>query len=479
LEEQKMAKSKAKSNKGFIFLIILSILTAALTTYIIADGLLHRSSFLRDRAFISALSEALEKFPANITHEDMAEVRVLFLERNVSFDQMTGQQIQEGFILTIGHDEAAQFLRNTQEDPDFVDENAENYFITVSSDVDIQDFSSLAYFTNLELINISSQPNMRDIRFMENMDALRFLSMELVDVANFSPIADLTGLETLTLAGVDIDVSLLAGLDSLESLVLVANNISDISGLAGLVNLTSLNLSHNEIEDISVLSRLTSLERLMLENNNITDINALSGLVNLTDLRISENEIYDIQAVASLSNLETLLASSAGISDISALSGLSVLETLILNNNYIYDISPVYNLRSLDVLSMNNNNVSDISPLEPLGDSLVHLALANNAIEDISTLESFEMLESLNLDGNLIEDWEMLNALVEGGLVQISGPGTQASDMQFDSDDVYWGEGADWHETESGDYEDAYEEYEEYNIEEEAEEPEETVETEE
>jgi internalin A len=70
-------------------------------------------------------------------------------------------------------------------------------------------------------------------------------------------------------------MSPLAGLSSLNDLVLGGNQISDISPLANLTSLTRLNLRNNQISDISPLANLTSLTWLYLQDNQISDISPL------------------------------------------------------------------------------------------------------------------------------------------------------------------------------------------------------------
>ena len=80
-------------------------------------------------------------------------------------------------------------------------------------------------------------------------------------------------------------------LESLTSLDLEDNNISDISPLTGLTNLEELGLDGNEISDISPLSGLTNLEMLGLDGNEISDISPLSGLTNLEELWLDRNPL--------------------------------------------------------------------------------------------------------------------------------------------------------------------------------------------
>ena len=230
-----MAKATTKSNRGFIFLIVCSILTAALAAYVIADGLLHRSSFLKDKVFITTLSAALDKFPAGISQEDLAKVKVLYIDGNYYPEW---GYVDEGFNLRIGYDAAAQSLRNSIDDEDFTDDDFDSHFVQAFSEVDITDFSSLAYFPNLEFIRIYYQPALRDIGFFENMNSLADVYLQLVNVSDFSPLNGKTALKRLTVAGCEIkDTDIFAELTNLDTLVAAACDISDIGGIAALENL--------------------------------------------------------------------------------------------------------------------------------------------------------------------------------------------------------------------------------------------------
>ena len=78
------------------------------------------------------------------------------------------------------------------------------------------------------------------------------------------------------------DVSALASLLELQSLILQCNSITDISALASLLALQSLDLQHDHLDDLRALSGLTQLQSLALSScNSITDISALSALTHL------------------------------------------------------------------------------------------------------------------------------------------------------------------------------------------------------
>lgn len=66
--------------------------------------------------------------------------------------------------------------------------------------------------------------------------------------------------------------AMLPKFQSLEKLVLSANQISDISNLKELKGLTCLNLINNQINDISSISGLKNLKKLSLQGNKITHL---------------------------------------------------------------------------------------------------------------------------------------------------------------------------------------------------------------
>jgi len=87
----------------------------------------------------------------------------------------------------------------------------------------------------------------------------------------------------------------ITGLEYCKNLIalnLANNGITDFSPLSNLTNLESLDLSRKyktnlwrkQLVDISPLSGLTNLENLNLANNDITDVSPLSGLTNLKKL---------------------------------------------------------------------------------------------------------------------------------------------------------------------------------------------------
>ncbi len=219
----------------------------------------------------------------------------------------------------------------------------------------------------------------------------------------------------------DVTTAHLAAITSLE---LNRKGIKSlkIGDFDGLNSLTSLNLSFNDISDISTLKDLTSLTILNLWFNELSDISPLEELTSLTSLDLRDNSISDISALGHLTSLTSLRMNYNSISDISALEDLTSLTSLSLSNNSISDIPALEDMTSLTSIDLSNNSISDISALEDLT-SLTSLSLQSNSISDVSALEDLTSLKSLFLLGNPISDYgplRRLKAANPGVIIDIS-----------------------------------------------------------
>lgn len=131
----------------------------------------------------------------------------------------------------------------------------------------------------------------------------------------------------------------LSSLLSLVTLDLEINQIRDVTPLADLSGLEDLNLHRNQVSDLTPLKNLDGLTSLCLAFNQIRDIGPLAGLIGLKWLDISCNDITDLTPAADLIYLRALLAGANRISDFVALEEL-VLRVFDLGDNNVSDIAP-------------------------------------------------------------------------------------------------------------------------------------------
>jgi Leucine-rich repeat (LRR) protein len=120
---------------------------------------------------------------------------------------------------------------------------------------------------------------------------------------------------------------------SVDSLVLSSNQISDISPLSSLTELNALSLSNNKISNLSQLQPLVKLSYLDLKDNSISDLSPMRPLTELTYLELKDNNISDLTALKPLRGLTHLNLTNNNISDIAPLKSLVNLKTLQLSGN--------------------------------------------------------------------------------------------------------------------------------------------------
>ena len=144
---------------------------------------------------------------------------------------------------------------------------------------------------------------------------------------------------------------------NLRKLKVNENEIADISPLKNLTKLEYLEIQRNRIVDLKPLEKLTNLTFLKLYNNLIEDITPLSNLTNLTGLDLHYN--------VTVGGDELHKNISKGITDISALKNLKNLTFLDVSANRIEDVSIIKDLNKIEHLDISGNRVKNY---EGLGD---------------------------------------------------------------------------------------------------------------
>ncbi len=156
-------------------------------------------------------------------------------------------------------------------------------------------------------------------------------------------------------------------------------NIKSIADIRYFTGLEILDISFNDINgDLSPLAGLTSLKTLVFNGTTTSDLSPLAGLTNMECLIFcwnyspdrGNNGVGNLEALAGMINLEALDAKNAGITDVSALAGLPKLREVQLNDNQITDVSPLAEIENLRLLLLEGNPVEDYSPLDPILDQL-------------------------------------------------------------------------------------------------------------
>ena len=287
---------------------------------------------------------------------------------------------------------------------------------------------------------------------LAGMINLKTLSIPNAKTADFTFLAALQSLESLTISGISLDTTVLnmiaapvalqhlsltdctisgivplTGLKELRTLDLSNNSIRDLSPLMNMVNLEELRLQYNAVREIGIVASLPNLKVLDLSYNDLSAVPTIGSCVSLEQLDLTHNKLTDISAVGSLVNLTHFAAADNKLSDISALAACSKLKELDISNNTIADISMLGGLVELMHLNFSNNVVTAL-PQWPVDCALVTIDGSYNLITNIDGLGGMYHLNRVNMDYNT--DLESVLALADcPALVRVDVYGTKVTQL--------------------------------------------------
>ena len=278
----------------------------------------------------------------------------------------------------------------------------------------LQDLTPLSGLKNLEILVLPGNSQIRDLTPISGLTNLREFSMSgdssagAYQIADLSPLAGLTNLERLsvTINGVDSleplrnlkklaylfingegayqDFSPISELTELQTLRLVGTGNSqmapgDLQFISGLTQLKTLKLHFDGTLSLRGIEGLTALETVTLMYHNgddafCVDIEALSGLTNLKELTLCiDDRVLDLSPLTPLKNLRALTLFCQGsdgakpsLTDLTPIGQLTELQSLALYERNITDISPLRDLTNLQNLLITEYGVQKITDWSPV-----------------------------------------------------------------------------------------------------------------
>ena len=315
--------SEKKNQKQFIAIVIACILVAAAIVYVVFAAVMSKSAFLTDQALADTLAKALGKPVRSVSEQDLSDIRVFAVMPN-----------EKGELqLNIGYDDLIAEWEKARQDEAY-EYDANDYFKTAVFKELPQSIDDYRYLTGLKNFTDTSSP-IQDTAIFNAMPELEAINAYLSADADLSPIGTITGLEILALYSGPADITALAGLTNLDTLVLQNMEITDILSLQNMTALKTLDLSYNAITDLSPLKNLTALKDLVVTGNQVADISVVSGMTELENLYFYKNSVSDLSPLAGLTKLEIVHAGGNQITDLSPLAQLNAenLQYLFLNEN--------------------------------------------------------------------------------------------------------------------------------------------------
>lgn len=184
--------------------------------------------------------------------------------------------------------------------------------ITIKVDMSMNIYGDFQY-SCIDLENLKNYSNLKRLNISAYDDNEAGIPIKLI---NCDSVADLNGLEEITLGRVKFDDDWLSEIDSLkkldmywcelkwdflhdlsqvETLILCRCNINELDFINDMRSLSELSLTNIGIEKFEIAKENNSLKRLILSENTFTDI---SGIVKLRDLKylyVSETNDFEDQ----------------------------------------------------------------------------------------------------------------------------------------------------------------------------------------
>jgi len=245
-------------------------------------------------------------------------------------------------------------------------------------------------------LSISDVTELAPLKSLKKLRRLEIYSLGLKDV---SAIAALTQLETLILKlGEPVDLAVLAKLPKLKRLRLDLRQDIDPHLLDKLANLVELRIDA-KLATSEGIAKLTKLEVLELAGGvTITSSQLLAGLHGLKHLRVSEKGLHELDGLAGLTALTTLDLSKSGVTRVDGVGKLPALRKRALDEAPLADATPLAALPALEELRLSGTQVRDVTALAKGLPALRLLYLDGTRVTDArALLPRAKTLRSLKL----------------------------------------------------------------------------------
>ena len=217
--------------------------------------------------------------------------------------------------------------------------------------------------------------SLADLKYFRN---LQDLNLTAVAVDDLQPLQLCTSLNSLTLnATGDVDFNIFKGCASLNRVSVSCSTSVVLTGAGIDSNITELafdgcaNLSYDDLADFQ------SLVSLQLFDENLSDLVFLSKLQRLTFLNLSGWKVENITPIATLRNLQSLMLQNCQVKDITALETLTTLTSIMFNNVPVSDISALAQMKNLSSFDCSSTNITDFSPLQGLPIQFINVEKKN------------------------------------------------------------------------------------------------------
>ncbi len=155
------------------------------------------------------------------------------------------------------------------------------------------------------------------------------------------------------------DAEALHRLTQLSSLAFQdAGALTDLSPLQMFERLRHLSMEKCMIRDLRPLAGLSTLETLILSQNPIEDLSPLSGLARLAHLQLDNTLVSELEPLTPLKQLQVLSCKGTQVKRLNALLYVNGLRQLDISNSEVKSLSPLDGLQQLTLLQCYNTRLT-------------------------------------------------------------------------------------------------------------------------
>ena len=229
--------------------------------------------------------------------------------------------------------------------------------------------SDISALKDLKMSRIQLSGNqIKDLSPLSGNKTLSTLDVSGNQIDSLKPLESCSELKSLNVG--NNKLTSLTGLEKLIRLEKFECNKNQISDLGGITNCTALsyvNISSNKISDISLLAKSAqSLKSVFLDDNQVSDLSSLSSAKELLALSFNNNKITSLDKIKDCTKLRAISGDNNGISSLSELAPMTKLKCISFAHNKISDMSPIEKLtqgmsESMYVLDLSNNQISKLA----------------------------------------------------------------------------------------------------------------------
>lgn len=272
--------------------------------------------------------------------------------------------------------------------------------VTANKIVDADLEKIAATFPNIKTLEVEGTKELSTLAPLAKLTNLKKLKVRAEGVSDFTPLAALTGLESLD-AGSSIigpDLKWMSNMTNLKNVYIMGgNSLTSFEGLPAIPSLKRIKFVGAAPADLSPLLVMTGLTTVELNGCQIADLTPLTKLPNLDDLSLYGATVKDFSPLAGCAKLKKLMYYAVKDADFSTLGKLTQVSELKGGLTALADISWLENLPNLKKFDVFAEYVKDYTPLTKTNIENLQIWNMKEPVGDLAPVGQTVSLKELKL----------------------------------------------------------------------------------